>query len=115
MIAVIEEFIQLVEPAQQSLDLVFGFPALSLLQLAEGDVGKAVEYFAYASSHGYIGNSIWYRDLVGRPIEKAAEPLPPGVWAAAWERGLTLDPLKEIENLSIKLDEQAGGIALEES
>ncbi len=112
MRAVVGEFLDLVPPAHL-VDVVFGFPFLSLLQLVEGEVEMAVEYYAYASSHAYIANSIWYQDLVERPIEKAAESLPPGVRAAAWERGLTLDPLKEIENLSIEFKKQAEGRGLD--
>jgi hypothetical protein len=109
MRAVVDEFLQLVNPAHQILYVVFGFPALSLLQLLDGAVEKAVEYYAYASSHGYIGNSIWYRDLVGKPIEKAAERLLPDVREAAWDRGRRLDPFKEIQDFSMAFNLQLGG------
>lgn len=108
MRAVVKEFLQVINHSYQLLDVVFGFPALSLLQLAEENVEQAITYYAYAALHGYIANSIWFQDLVRQPIEKAAETLLPDGKTAAWDRGLELDPIQEIERLSIELKGQAG-------
>jgi len=80
------------------------FPALSLLKLIEGEVERAVELCAYASSYRYVADSQWFYDVVGRHIELAAESLPPEVVTAAKERGRKLDPGEVCKELLIELE-----------
>jgi predicted ATPase/DNA-binding SARP family transcriptional activator len=71
--------------------------ALQMLDL--GDTERAVEILALARTYPYLANSRCHDDLVGQPIAKAAASLPPGVVAAARERGRGRDVQATLEEL----------------
>ena len=71
--------------------LIFGLPLVALLLADEGEVERAVEMYALASTQPLVGNSVWFEDVVGQHIAAAAEGLPPEVVAAARERGRARD------------------------
>jgi hypothetical protein len=62
-----------------------------MVLLAQGETERAIEVCALACSFGYVANSEWYEDVVGRPIAEAGAMLPPDVVAAARERGCARD------------------------
>jgi len=107
MIDVMQEALQIYAKIRRPLSYIYAFPALALLQLSEGRVERATEFYAYAVSHPSIAKSQWYKDLVGCLIEQAAESLPPDVVAAAEERGRKLDPEKVIEELLLEMEAKA--------
>jgi predicted ATPase/class 3 adenylate cyclase/tetratricopeptide (TPR) repeat protein len=80
------------------------FPALALLELVDGEVERAIEFYAYAASYRYVADSQWFYDVVGRHIELAAESLPAEFVVAAQERGRKLDPGEVAKELLIELE-----------
>jgi len=82
------------------------FPVLALLELVEGRVEQAVEYYAYGLNFERNAKSEWDYDVVGRHIESAAESLPPDIVAAAKERGRKLDPDIVIKELLLEMEPQ---------
>ena len=78
---------------------VYGLPLAALLLADEGQVARAVEVYAVASSQPLVGNSVWFEDVVGRQIAAAAEGLPPQVVVAAQERGRARDLWATAEEL----------------
>lgn len=59
----------------------------ALLRAEEGDVETALTLYMAASQAGHVANSVWYRDMIGKPINAAAKSLSPEVAARAIERG----------------------------
>jgi predicted ATPase len=70
---------------------LFALPAVALLLAQTGDAARAVEIWALARCHPFVGNSKWFEDVAGRELEALAASLPPEVAEAAWERGRALD------------------------
>ena len=64
---------------------------MAIFLAEEGQAERSVELYALAASHGYVGNSRWFADVVGQHIEAMAATLPPEVVAAAQARGQELD------------------------
>jgi len=100
----VHEALQIYTKIRFPYAIIEAFAAFALLQLVEGRVEQAIEYYAYAASYPYIANSHWYKDLVACHIEKAAESLPPEVVAAAQDRGRKLDPEKVIQELLFEME-----------
>jgi hypothetical protein len=50
-----------------------------------------VELYALASRYGFVANSRWFEDVVGKQIADVAATLPPEVVTAAQERGRARD------------------------
>jgi predicted ATPase len=71
--------------------LINALPAAALLLADEGQRERAVEMYALVSRYGYVADSQWYEDVVGRHIAALAATLPPRAAAAAQERGRARD------------------------
>ncbi|HSM58923.1 MAG TPA: BTAD domain-containing putative transcriptional regulator [Candidatus Sulfomarinibacteraceae bacterium] len=69
----------------------FELPGMALLLADEGELERAIEFYAAALQSPYIANSRWFRDVAGRHIRKVAATLPPDVVADAEERGRARD------------------------
>jgi tetratricopeptide (TPR) repeat protein len=74
-------------------------PAAALLWMDAGEVERAVELYALASSYPFVANSRWFEDVAGREISAAAETLPPEVVACAQERGQSRDLWATVQEL----------------
>jgi hypothetical protein len=79
-------------------------PATALLLADRGEAERAVEICALASGHPFVGNSRFWEDVVGRHVAAAAESLPPGVVAAAQDRGRARDLWATVEELLTELE-----------
>jgi len=101
---VILEALQVNARISRQLGYLNIFPALALMRLVDGDLERAIEYYAYAASHRYVADSQWYYDVAGRHIELAAESLSPEVASAAQERGRNLDPGEVTKEVLIELE-----------
>jgi tetratricopeptide (TPR) repeat protein len=69
-------------------------PAIPVLLIGAQDVNlkeRAIELYALASSHPFVGNSPLLKDLAGKHITFAIAELPSEMVAAAQERGQALD------------------------
>jgi hypothetical protein len=64
---------------------------VALLLADQGEHERAVELVALASRYGFVANSHWFEEVVGRHIAAVAATLPPGVVAAAQKRGRARD------------------------
>jgi tetratricopeptide (TPR) repeat protein len=71
--------------------LMVALSGTALLLAKQGQLERAVEVYATAAGHPYVGNSRWFEDIVGRHIAALAATLPPDVVAAAQERGRAQD------------------------
>ena len=85
-------------------------PALSLLLAGESgrptpDVERAVELYALASRHPFVGNSSWFADVAGRHIAAASAALSPEALDAAEARGRTRDLVATAQELLAELEE----------
>ena len=67
--------------------LLYVLPAASLLLSDRGEIERAVEVYALAARYGYVANSRWFEDVVGREMAALAASLPVEVAAAAQKRG----------------------------
>ena len=76
-------------------------PAVASYYLAQGEIESAVELYALASQHGFVANSAWYEDLVGRPIAEAARELPDDLVSAARSRGAQRELESTIAELAV--------------
>ena len=83
--------------------LLFGLPGTALLLAVEGDAERAVEIYALASRIGFVSNSRWFEDVIGKWIAAVATNLPPDAVAAAQERGRARDLWATAEELAIEL------------
>jgi tetratricopeptide (TPR) repeat protein len=72
--------------------LMHVLPAIALFMADRGSRERAVELYAVASCLPYVAGSRWFEDVAGRRINAVATTLPPGVVAAAQERGRARDP-----------------------
>ena len=77
---------------------------LALLLVEEGQAEQAVELYALATRHPYLGNSRFLHDMVGRHIEAAAAGLSAEVIAAAQVRGRDRDLQGTIAELLVELE-----------
>jgi predicted ATPase/DNA-binding NarL/FixJ family response regulator len=71
--------------------LIHTLPGLALLYADQGEIERAVELYALASTQGIVANSKWFADIAGDEIAKMAEELPKDVQEQATERGRALD------------------------
>ena len=101
---VMQEALQINARINRPLGYTHIFPALALLLIAEGEVERAIEFYAYAASYRYVADSQWFYDVIGRHIELAAESLSPEVVSAAQERGRKLDPNEVTREVLIELE-----------
>lgn len=65
----------------------FELPGMALLLADQGDIERAVEFYAAARQSPYIANSRWFEDIAGRYITERSASLPPAVVAEAQQRG----------------------------
>jgi hypothetical protein len=72
---------------QSFVGLLFTLPGIALLLADMDQKDRAVEVYALASRHPAVANSCWFADVVRRFIDDVAATLPPGIVAAAEERG----------------------------
>jgi tetratricopeptide (TPR) repeat protein len=77
--------------AKVFLTLIHSLPGIALLFLDQGEIERAVELYALASTQGIVANSKWFADIAGDEIDRTAEKLPPGVIEAAKKSGRSLD------------------------
>jgi DNA-binding SARP family transcriptional activator/predicted ATPase len=101
----LREVLQLVAETHVFLFSLTTLPAVALLLADTGEVERAVELYALASRHGYVGNSRWFEDVAGRQIAAAAAELPPEAVAAAQARGRARD----LESTVMELLEELEG------
>jgi hypothetical protein len=86
--------------------VVFAIAGLALLLADKGEVERAVELYATASKHPYVGKSRYREDIAGRQIAAAADALSPDVVTAARERGGDRELWATAEGLLAELKEQ---------
>jgi len=79
-------------------------PAVALYLALRGEAERAVEVYALACGHPWVGNSRWHEDVFGRPIAAAAASLPPEAIRAAQERGRARDPQATAKELLAELE-----------
>jgi hypothetical protein len=77
---------------------------VALILLTRGNLEQALEIYAFTCILGHVANSVWFDDLVGKPIAEAAASLPPRVVAAARERGRKRDVQTTLEELIRKFE-----------
>jgi len=68
-------------------------PLAALLLADAGEVESSQALYATALKFGFVANSRWYADVVGKQLDAVAATLPPAVVAAAKARGRQQDPL----------------------
>ena len=73
------------------LSLFHTLPGIALLFADQGEVERAVELYALATTQGIVANSKWFDDIAGDEIARVAEGLPVEVVEAAKARGRGLD------------------------
>ena len=81
------------------LGVLTALPAVALLLVDDGQRQRGVELYALVSSHGYVANSVWFDDVVGKEIAAIAETLPTDVVSAAQKRGKARDLWMTVEEL----------------
>ena len=82
----------------------FHLPAMALLQLNDGNIERAIEFYAAGLKSAYISNSIWFEEVIGQRISKAAESLQPDVIEAAKARGQAKDFLQTAREILAELN-----------
>jgi hypothetical protein len=80
------------------LALVDALPAAAGV-LLDGEPLRATEIYALACMLPAVANSVWFDDVVGKPIALAAGSLPAAVVAAAKERGRARDVNATLDEL----------------
>ena len=85
-------------------------PLLALLLGNQGEIVRAVESYALASTYGHVAHSRWFEDVAGKHIAAAAETLPPDVVAAAQERGRARDLWATVEEVLEELTKDPQGL-----
>lgn len=88
----LREIRYLTEQVYRPIEAIFVAPVLALLNLVIGRVDEALAYYTFALGYGYIANSSWYHEFVGKHVEVAVETLRPEEVSAARERGMRLNP-----------------------
>ena len=81
------------------VNLVHCLAAAALLKARELDGEAAVELYALAQQHPFAAKSHWFKDVIGKEIERAAQNLPPEAFQAAQARGRDLDMWATAEQL----------------
>jgi predicted ATPase len=76
----------------------------ALLLVDSGETTRAIELYALAVEHPYIGNSRYRADIDGRHISASGETLPRDVVAAAEQRGRARDLWATVEELLAEVD-----------
>ena len=94
---------------QGFLALIHTLPGIALLFADQGDVERAVELYALASTQGIVANSKWFADIAGDEIARAAEGLPVELVEAAKARGKALDLWGTAKELLVELQEAGWG------
>jgi predicted ATPase/DNA-binding SARP family transcriptional activator len=79
-------------------------PAMALLLMDDGQVERAVELYALASSFPYVANSRWFEDIAGKHISAAALTLSPDAVASVQERGRARDLWTTVQELLVELN-----------
>ena len=87
------------------IHILMAIPVMTLLLSTDGQKEHAVELYALATSHTFVGNSHWFSDVVGQEIEAIATLLLPEVVGAAQARGRELDLWQTAESLLTELAE----------
>jgi len=87
------------------LVLVHILPGIALLFADQGEVERAVELYALASTQGIVANSKWFADIAGDEIASTAEGLPVDIAKTAKARGRALDLWETAEALLEELEE----------
>ena len=85
--------------------LLHALPGIALLYADQGEVERAVELYALASTFDWVANSKWFEDIAGNEIAEAAEGLPADVVEAAKARGRSLDLWETAKELLGELQE----------
>jgi tetratricopeptide (TPR) repeat protein len=88
------------------LALFHTLPGIALLFADQGDIERAVELFALASTLGMVANSKWFADIAGDEIAAAAKSLPPEVTEAAKARGRARDLWETANELLQELEKR---------
>jgi tetratricopeptide (TPR) repeat protein len=78
---------------------VTGLLTASLLCLEKGETERAVELYAVAATHPYIGNSRFRHEIAGQHVAAAADQLSADVVAAARERGRAREMWSTVDEL----------------
>jgi tetratricopeptide (TPR) repeat protein len=91
------------------IHVLTAIPAKAMFLGEEGETQWAVELYALATSHAFVGNSRWFADAVGQYIKVIAATLPPEVIMAAQARGRNLDLWQTAESLLTELAELGWG------
>jgi tetratricopeptide (TPR) repeat protein len=86
---------------------LFIVPVVAALFGDRGESELAVELYTMAARYPLVGRSRWFELVFGRYIAAAAAALPPGVEAAARERGRCLDLTRTLAKM---LDEFDGAV-----
>lgn len=81
----------------------FELPGMALLLADQGDIERAVEFYAAALQSPYIANSRWFEDLAARHVMERSASLSPAVVTAARERGQARDLWKTVNALLAEL------------
>ena len=89
--------------------LVHALPGIALLFADQGDMERAVELYALASTFDWVAKSKWFADIAGDEIEEVAAELPSDVVDAAQSRGRDLDVWETAGNLLAELEEMGWG------
>jgi tetratricopeptide (TPR) repeat protein len=106
-----ENFCQALRVAIDNQSLVHTLPGIALLFADQGEVEKAVELYALASTYDIVANSKWFDDIAGDEIAAMAEGLPVEVAEAAKARGRNLDLWNTAKALLTELEELGWGDA----
>lgn len=97
------EGLEVVAATEKITSIRFELPAMALLRLHDGDIEAAVEFYTAGLKSDYISNSIWFEEVIGQRISKAAESLQPDVIEAAKARGEARDFLETVHALLAEL------------
>ncbi|MCB0112182.1 MAG: hypothetical protein KDE53_39940, partial [Caldilineaceae bacterium] len=87
----ISYILQLAIEDQVFLPVATVLPSIALFHSQNNAKEQAIELYSLALQYPYVANSVWFDDVVGKPIQAVAETLPPEVVAAAQERGRKRD------------------------
>jgi predicted ATPase/DNA-binding CsgD family transcriptional regulator len=85
------------------LHLLFALPAVAFHLAQKGEHERAVEIYALASKHPFVGNSRWFADVVGSRMEVIVATLPADAVKAARERGNKGDVWQTAKSLTGEL------------
>jgi predicted ATPase/DNA-binding SARP family transcriptional activator len=83
---------------------IISIAVIALLLAHQEEPERAVELYALASRHPYVGNSRYWEDTAGRHIATMAAALPPEAFESAKERGRTRDLKATVAELLVELE-----------